>query len=93
MTNVLKASIDLHDFDTARDILKILKAPVTQENVDNLKALVSEVGDMYLESYNQMLIDVTNDKLASYNAKCACGRSINVSFTKSDFDEIQGELQ
>ena len=88
MTNKLGASIDLHDFDTARDILKILKAPVTQANVDNLKALVSEVGDMYLESYNQMLLDVTNEKLAMYNSKCECGRRISVTFTKEDFDNI-----
>ena len=88
MANIISATIQLDDYECAREILKTLKAPVTQGNIDNLKVIISELGEMYEESYNEMLLKITNDKLASYNTKCECGRLVSVELTKPDFDNI-----
>lgn len=88
MSTKLRSKINIKENDrkAAGDILKTLKAPVTEENIDNLKTLVGEVGEMYEEAYNAMLVKLANDKLATYDARCPCGNRIQVHLTCADLD-------
>jgi hypothetical protein len=82
----IEAKISLEDKEAAREILKHLKAPVTEANVKNLQVVISELGELYEEAYNTMLIKLANDKLASYDAKCPCGQRITVHLTAADLE-------
>ncbi len=84
MSKIIEARIELDDLEAAHEILKILKAPVTQANVANLRLIIAEVGEMYEEAYNQMLVDCGNEKLGMFSAKCPCGRLIQVDVAKED---------
>ncbi len=82
----IETRIDTLDLHAGETILKILEAPVTKKNVAQLKVFIDELGEMFAEKYDALLRNATNNKLAMYECKCECGRTLVVDVTSGIFE-------
>lgn len=78
---IIEAGITLNDKESARAILKELSAPVTDQNVLRLKVIITELGEMFAEGYNDFLVKQAGKQLAAYSMKCECGRPFTIDVT------------
>ncbi len=82
----IETKIDTLDIHAGETILRILKAPVTKQNVAQLKVFIDELGEMFAEKYDTLLRNATNERLAVYQCKCECGRQLVVDVTPGVFE-------